>query len=223
MRSLRQAVSATRRRGFAIVTCLLLTVLLLPPIGVQAADLFTSVDETLPQSEPVAADITLRSRVVTIDFAQLQRVRAAVAPVSSTRPNRIHSSARAQSRQPVHLNAVTPHTDGDRALPEPGAILTFNLFDDVIVTGIVEQTAPTFSGGYSLAGHIVGEPLETITLVVNGETVAGTVRTLGGTYRIRSAGAGRYVINEVDLSQLPELCGVEEPGAEEDDLEHPFH
>jgi fermentation-respiration switch protein FrsA (DUF1100 family) len=84
-----------------------------------------------------------------------------------------------------------------------------NLFEDVSFTGVVERTAATFSGGYSLSGRLVGEPLGSLTLVVNGETVAGTVRTLDGTYRIRSAGDGLYAISEVEEKPLD--CEVLEP------------
>ena len=83
------------------------------------------------------------------------------------------------------------------------AALTLNLFDDVVLTGIVERTEETFSGGYAIAGRILDQPLRTMTLVVNGETVAGTVRTLNGTYRIRSASERTYAISEVDLWKLP--------------------
>lgn len=87
-----------------------------------------------------------------------------------------------------------------------GATLTFNLFDDVVVTGIVRWTAPTLSGGYSILGHLVEEPLGTMALVVNGETVAGAVRRSGETYHIRSVGEGRYAISEV--AAPPFICPV---------------
>ena len=90
------------------------------------------------------------------------------------------------------------------------ATLRLNLFDDAAFTGVVKRTAPTFSGGYSLSGGIAGDPLGSVTLVVNGGTVAGTVRTVQGTYRIRSAGSGRYAISEVDRSTLGFECEVVE-------------
>ncbi len=80
--------------------------------------------------------------------------------------------------------------------------LTLNLFDDAVLTAIVERTAPT-SAGYSLSGRIEGLELGTVTLVVNGTVVAGSVRTLAGTYRIRSIGKRLYAISEVDESKLP--------------------
>jgi hypothetical protein len=84
-----------------------------------------------------------------------------------------------------------------------------HLFGDIVFTGIAERTPPTFSGGYSLSGRLIGERLGTLTLAVNGETVAGTVRTLGGKYRIRSARDGPFAISEVEEPPLD--CEVEEP------------
>ena len=80
--------------------------------------------------------------------------------------------------------------------------LTLNLFDDTVFAAHVESTAPTPSG-YVLSGRLVGVPFGTMTLAVNGTVVAGTVRTLEATWRIRSAGAGLYRIRQVDLSTLP--------------------
>ncbi len=86
----------------------------------------------------------------------------------------------------------------------PG-VLRLNLFDDATFTGLVENVASTFSGGYSLSGSLVGVELGTMTLVVNGEVVAGTVRTPGATYSIRPADGGLHAVSQVDLSRLPPL------------------
>ncbi len=154
------------------------------------ADLFTPIDET-PPSGPLDAS-TLRSRVVTIDLGQLDRAQAAVADPPG---------------QPTHTRDTSPRTDKRSTAPAPGTTLTLNLFDDTVVTGLVEYTEPTFSGGYAVSGHLVEEPLGTMTLVVNGETVAGTVRLLGETYRIRSVGDGQATISEVE--EPPLNCGVD--------------
>ena len=82
------------------------------------------------------------------------------------------------------------------------AKLTLNLFDDTVLTAIVNRTVPT-SSGYSLSGRIEGVEFGTMTLVVNGTVVAGSVRTPAGTYRIRSIGKRLYAISEVDESKLP--------------------
>ena len=81
--------------------------------------------------------------------------------------------------------------------------LTLNLFDEVVFSGIVERTAPTFSGGYVLRGRLDGVALGTFTLVVNGEMVAGTVLTPQATYRIRSAGGSLHAIRQIDPATLP--------------------
>ena len=201
------------RRGLAAGMGLLLTLGLLPPGAGQAADLFTPVTEA--SASPPSDDLTLRSRMVTIDFTQLQRARAVATSRQTLRttaaaPRADRDRVLPQSpRQGVQAGkrAVSPRADSGRVLPEPRPALTFNLFDDVVVTAIVEHTAPTYSGGYSVSGRLVNEPLSTLTLVVNGETVAGTVRRVGETYHIRSVGEGRYAISEV--AESPLNCGVD--------------
>ena len=183
-------------RSLVAVTFIVLTVLLSSPVSAQAADLFTSVD-TPPPSLP-AVGLTLRSRVVTMDLGQVERAQAAV-----TEP-----------LDPPTYTRDAPRTAKQRTVPAPGTTLTLNLFDDTVITGIVEQTAPTFSGGYSVSGRIAAEPLGTLTLVVNGETVAGTVRLPGETYRIRSVDDGLYAVSEVEEPPLD--CGVDEPHSEAD-------
>ena len=45
----------------------------------------------------------------------------------------------------------------------------------------------------------------TVTLVVNGAVVAGTVRTPEATYRIRPAGDGLHAVSQIDPARLPPL------------------
>ena len=167
----------------------------------QGKGLFSEVEPAAAQTRTRASAstdaTTLRRRVVTMDLERLRRARAA----ASVLP-----------RPPVRTKALSPRRGKPDAAPAPDATLTLNLFQDVVFTGIVEWTAPTFSGGYSLSGRLAGKALGTLTLVVNGETVAGTVRTLGGTYRIRSAGDGLYAISQVEEPPLD--CQVLKPEAE---------
>ena len=53
--------------------------------------------------------------------------------------------------------------------------LVLNLLDDVVLTAIVERRPPTLSGGHALSGRLQGIDSGTLTLVVNGAVVAGTV------------------------------------------------
>ena len=89
--------------------------------------------------------------------------------------------------------------------------LRLNLFDDVVLTGIIDRQTPTYSGGYVLSGRLAGVTGGSMTLVVNGSVVAGTVRIPGATYRIRPAGTGRYAIIQVDPSKLPQACETVSP------------
>ncbi|MCY4529861.1 MAG: leucine-rich repeat domain-containing protein, partial [Chloroflexi bacterium] len=86
--------------------------------------------------------------------------------------------------------------------PQPPHKLILNLFDDVVFTGIVEHVEPTASG-HALWGSLEGVELGTMTLVVTGSIVVGTVRTPYAVYTIRTAGDGTYVIRQIDESSLP--------------------
>ena len=126
---------------------------------------------------PASSDVeTLASRLVGIDFGQLAN--AIESPVGP--------------KDPVTGIPQTPHK------------LVLNLFADVVLTGIVEHVEPTASG-HALWGGLEGVELGTMTLVVNGSVVVGTVRTPDAVYTIRTAGAGAYVVRQIDESSLPPL------------------
>ena len=138
-----------------------------------------------PDLSAVSDSITLRRRLVAIDFGQLAPPADAAAPGAPA------------------------------AAAAPSGVLRLNLFADASFTGLVQTVAPTFSGGYSLSGQLAGVEMGTVTLVVNGAVVAGTVRTPEATYRIRPAAGGLHTVSEVDLSRLPPLAepiSPERPG-----------
>ena len=165
--------------GSTALAAALLTALAVSGAAGQPGGLFREVAPAAavagPDLSAVSDSITLRRRLVAIDFGQLT--------------------------PPADTAAAVP----GGALAAPSGVLTLNLFDDASFTGLVESVAPTFSGGYSLAGPLAGVELGTMTLVVNGDVVAGTVRTPEATYRIRPAGGGLHAVSEVDLSRLPPL------------------
>ncbi len=92
-----------------------------------------------------------------------------------------------------------------RQLGETVAELALNLFEDATFTGLVARTAPTFSGGYVLSGRLAGVENGTMTLVVNGNIIAGRVWTPEATYRISPADGGFHAIQQVDRERLPPL------------------
>ena len=119
---------------------------------------------------------TLASRLVGIDLGQLAQV--IESPFSP--------------KDPVTGKPTKPQT------------LALNLFDDVVLTGLVEHIEPT-SSGHALWGGLEGVKLGTMTLVVNGSVVVGTVRTPDAVYTIRTAAGGAYVVRQIDESSLPPL------------------
>ena len=104
----------------------------------------------------------------------------------------------------VDIQTLARVADGERTA------LRLNLFDDLVLMGIIERRTSTYSGGYALSGRLAGVPEGTVTLVVNGSVVAGTVRLPGATFRIRPTGGG-HAIDQIDPSQLTWRCGTE-PG-----------
>lgn len=163
----------------AAATAVLLAVLVVgEAVGQPGGDLFRAVQPAsagvvAPDSSSADDSVTLRRRLVAIDFAQLTPPAGVVA-----------------------VGGV------DVA---PSGVLRLNLFDDAVFTGRVERVAPTFSGGYSVSGRLAGVEMGTVTLVVNGAVVAGTVRTPDGVYRIRPAGDGLHAVSEIDPARLPPL------------------
>ena len=82
--------------------------------------------------------------------------------------------------------------------------LVLNLFEDVVLSGIVEHTNETVSGaGYVLSGRLDDDELGTMTLLVYEEGVVGTVRTPTTDYNIRPLGDGVHAISQLDTSMLP--------------------
>ena len=91
---------------------------------------------------------------------------------------------------------------------EMPTLLPLNLFEDVLLTGVIEHRTRTFSGGYALSGRLFGIEGGTVALVVNGHVVAGTVRTPTATYQIRPTGAGMHLISQIDPWQSSLRCGT---------------
>ena len=184
-------MSWTSVRSIAAVIALGLTSVPPPIAEARSSDLFSPVDRRpasldSPATESDGASV-VRRRFVKIDFKRLQRAREAAS--ARTRPRVQAQTASARRGE----SSVEPATD---------EILTLNLFGDVVARGIVEWTAPTFSGGWSISGRLVGEPLGMHTIVVKGERIDGTVRMLEGTYRIQSVAGGLYAISEVEEPSL---------------------
>ena len=82
--------------------------------------------------------------------------------------------------------------------------LRLNLFDDAVFEAVITDTGPTSAGSW-LTGHLVGQELASLSLVVNGDLVVGTVRAPGGSYAIRWVGDGLHVVRDLDPAAFPSL------------------
>ena len=108
-------------------------------------------------------------------------------------------------------------------LPDPppiGSMPVFNLFEDVSLTGVVEQVVPLVSGGYTMSGDISEDGLGLFSLAISGEgLISGDFITSFEKFTIRSieGSPGYYRIIEIDPSKIPVLEDdvVILPGGEE--------
>ncbi len=83
------------------------------------------------------------------------------------------------------------------------ASLLFNLFDDANFVISIDKRIESSLTGYTLFGRLENQ-LGQMTLVVNGDIVAGTLQTPNATYRILTAPDKKsYIIQEIDSSALP--------------------
>ena len=181
------SVTALRSQSLGTLRLLILASIAIPVLAGQGAELFSErmtgtdegqvLDGDRSRTPIPPEELTIRSRIVDIDFAELSAVRAAMLRTSI--PN-------------------NDHQGGDQS----EVTLLLNLFDDATYTGIVERTDTT-SAGYSLSGRIRGAEVSTFDLVVNGDIVFGSVRTLAATYWIRSGPGIDYWVSEIDYSSFP--------------------
>ena len=104
---------------YMAATVTVLTALAVLAVTVQAADLFTPVDES-PPTLP-AADLTLRSRVVTMDLEQVQRAQAAVPhrrrPARAPRPPAPRCPEQSRPPKPRPCAQTAPLRRSRRARP----------------------------------------------------------------------------------------------------------
>ena len=84
------------------------------------------------------------------------------------------------------------------------AQVRLNLWPDAQFATVFERASRT-SAGYSLSGRLAGKPHGATTLVINGETVVGTVWTPSALYDIRTVN-GVQLLREVDVASLPRLA-----------------
>jgi len=160
-----------------------------------------TMSSTLSQARPLAG--TGQAAVAALGGSLFRSIAPNERGTPSHRAGGVLDRATLRRREvSVDFRTLARVADGERTA------LRLNLFDDLVLMGIIERRTSTYSGGYALSGRLAGVPEGTVTLVVNGSVVAGTVRFPGATYRVGSSGAGRHVVLQVDPSQLRQGCEV---------------
>ena len=84
-------------------------------------------------------------------------------------------------------------------------LLLLNVRTGVELDVVVERTAPT-KWGYSLSGHIKGDTMGFVTLVVHEQAVAGSIWTPDASYEIAHLGGRVHALREV-TNRPPAECG----------------
>ena len=149
-------------------------------------------------------------------------VAQAVSPVVANDPGAIrHRFAAIEVDRLSELHGTYRSRQGAAAEPRGIAIttdsLTLNLFDDVVVTGLIDRAESTIGDGFVVSGGVADGPVGDFVLAVVGNAVAGMVHVGGSHYEILPAGDGLIDVIEMDPLQFD--CGAHLLAASEDDRE----
>ena len=123
-------------------------------------------------------------------------IRHRIAAVPVDRLSELHRVV--QSRQEISVER--------RGVDAGGDSLALNLFDDVVVTAVVERAEPSISDGFVLSGGIADDPLGDFVIAVVEGAVAGTVHAGGAHYELVPSGDGLITVIE---SEDEFECGVD--------------
>lgn len=102
-----------------------------------------------------------------------------------------------------------------------GATLALNLFADTTLTAVLDHLDAK-SNGVIWVGHVDGIKSSTVTLVTEGDIVAGNIVMPGATFAVRYAGGNVHTINQIDQSTFaPELPPLVPPPAKTSTMRAP--
>jgi hypothetical protein len=94
------------------------------------------------------------------------------------------------------------------AISSRSSSLVFNLFDDLTVTGVLQQATSPGPGRNVLQGQVMGEAGSYFLLACESNVMAGTIfLPHRGNFKIQYAGSGLHRITEIDPKLVP-ICGV---------------
>jgi hypothetical protein len=88
--------------------------------------------------------------------------------------------------------------------------LTLNLFDDVVVTAILDRLVDN-QGSKTWIGHVEGEQDSEVFLTLRGNTMSGNVQIGDKTYEIEFKGNNQHDITQVDPDKNPKHSHSKQP------------
>jgi hypothetical protein len=115
---------------------------------------------------------------------------------------RVSRASRRVRRVEIDVGRILP----DRERPAAARTadrLTLNLFPDVCLTADRERATDLAAGQVQWEGRVPGASPGTVTLIVDGTLVIGTVRVDREVYEIRYLGDGVHAVVDVDTTALP--------------------
>jgi hypothetical protein len=85
----------------------------------------------------------------------------------------------------------------------PGHAIGLNLFEDVLLTAVIDQVESRGAGSSTITGHLKDLDGSTVTIVASDGVVIGSITAATAQYQIRYAGNGVHALREFDTAQLP--------------------
>lgn len=79
-----------------------------------------------------------------------------------------------------------------------GNILVLNLFNETVITAVMDRLERNLSGSYSWIGHEIGNDGQIIVLTMTGDWMTGGLGTSQGYYSIDHVGNGLHEIKEIE-------------------------
>ena len=124
------------------------------------------------------------------------------APAAGAREAPPRPAARRQRRVTVDVGQIFAGGEPPAAA-RAAERLALNLFPDVCVLALRDRATDLGRGRVQWEGHVPGASPGSVTLVVDGTLVVGTVRLDRDVYAIGYLGDGIHAVTDVDPSKFP--------------------
>jgi len=106
----------------------------------------------------------------------------------------------------LQMQRLSPADGLDTSDVRPPTRLTLNLFDDTIVTAVLDRLEGGFAG-VTWIGRLEGIPGSEVTLVYNENSLSGSVIFDNASFQIRPMDKSLYVIREIDPNLIQAAIG----------------